>query len=143
MGATIGKAIGIGTTPLQRAENAANQAKPYKRPQCGESMKMARLKRDMVIHCRNPDNKACLDMVSESGDLQQMEWACLATKGHYAVNKSCPCCEQDLGTAGNMTRHLEKPDNSAVRWKIRQPTIFEHLWAYIGLPMLSQTIPTS
>ena len=70
-------------------------------------MKLAHRKRDMVIHCRKPDNKACLDMVSESGDLQQMEWIRrLASEDH------CPCCEQDLGIVGNMSSHLEKPDNA-------------------------------
>jgi len=125
VGATIGKAIGIGTTPLQRAQNAANSAKLYECPQCGESMKLAHRKRDMVIHCRKPDNKACLDMVSESGDLQQMEWIRrLASEDH------CPCCEQDLGIIGNMSRHLEKPDNCyvpAVHWKIWRPRIDEHI----------------
>ena len=90
MGAAIGKFVGALITPIHRAQNAANRARIYKCPQCGESMTMVHLKKAMVIHIRNPANKECLNMLSQSGDVQDMEWARLASQSKYAENKYCP-----------------------------------------------------
>ena len=111
VGAAIRKAVGKGTMPFQRDQHSANSARLYECPQCGESMTMKHQKRSMVIHIRKPENRECLNILSESGDLQQMQWARLAFESEYAENKCCPCCEQDLGTRGNMSRHMGKPDN--------------------------------
>jgi len=104
--------VGQVFTPLHRAQHAANSPQIYKCPQCGESMKLGHLKRDIVIHIRSPANKECLEMFSESGDVREMEWARLASQSEYAETKCCPCCEEDLGSHGHMSRHLEKPDNA-------------------------------
>ena len=61
---------------------------------------------------RNPANKECLDVLSQSGDVWEMKWARLASESNYAENKCCSCCEQDLGTRGDMSRHMEKPENA-------------------------------
>ena len=70
--------IGIAATPLQRAQASDNAVRPCEYPACGESMAMAYLKRDIVLHCRKPANKTCLDMLSQSGNVWRMEWARLA-----------------------------------------------------------------
>jgi len=50
VGTGIRKFVGAGFTPLHRAQNAANSAKIYKCPQCGESMKLGHLNFIRKIH---------------------------------------------------------------------------------------------
>jgi len=150
--AAIRKFVGALITPIHRAQNAANSARIYKCPNCGESMTVVHLKKAMVIHIRNPANKECLDMLSESGDMQEMEGARLASQSEYAENKCCPCCEKDFGSRGNMSRHLEKPDNATClqyAGKSGDPKlkkIFDKLtagWLALACPCCRKQLPRS
>jgi len=87
-------------------------ARTYECPNCGESMSNHSLKQSMVVHCRKPANTGCLEMLSESGDQRQMEWARLASEDECVTDKFCPFWGEDLGTSGDMVRHFQSPGNA-------------------------------
>ena len=91
-------------------------------------------------------------MFSASGDVQEMEWARLASQSEYAETKCCPCCGEDLGSRGHMSRHLEKPNNATCLQyagksgdpKLRK--IFEMLasfWLTLACPCCRKQFPRS
>ena len=74
MGAAIGKMVGVPATPLAKDRSAANNAQEYTCRHCGYKTTMQNIKRAMPAHLGRAENKACLDLYSQSLDAREKRW---------------------------------------------------------------------
>jgi len=103
--------VGVPSTPLARDRSAASNAQEYKCRHCGYQTIMSNVKRDMPIHLRRAENKACLDLYSESGDAREQIWMKLVREPPVVECRKCGYTTQHRDAKRNMVRHLKRPEN--------------------------------
>jgi len=113
IGAAIGKMVGVPATPLAKDRSAANNAQEYTCRHCGYKTTMQNIKRAMPAHLGRAENKACLDLYSQSLDAREKIWIKLVREP--AVGAECRKCgytTQTQHAKRNMIRHLKRPEKN-------------------------------